>query len=456
MSSPFRWLAPLICSGNLFADRAEFLHIVFRDETVKALTLIEQGAIVAGANERGVTALGLACQNGNAELVEALLAKGALPTTRSGGESPLLIAARTGSVGAMKALLAAGAKIDEPGKGSQTALMWAAAEGHLEAVRLLVEEGADTERTLESGFDALLFAVRAGHGEVVMVLLESGLPVSKAYFPTRSGGANMRTGTSPLMLAVENGHLELALELVVRGADPNDQRSGFAPLHALTWVRKSVRGDGPDGIPPPFITSELGSLGFARQLVKAGADVNLRVAKGSGGKGRVHSEGQTPFFMAAASGDLAFAKLLLDLGADSSINNIHDTTPFLVAVGLGILAPGEEQSLEEDALAMGQFLLELGADINHVDRNGETAMHGAAYKAVPKLMEFLDANGANIAIWNQKNRYGWTPLLIAQGFRPGNFRPIEYSEEALAKIMRSYGVAPPKSPPPPRSKEYEE
>ncbi|MGJ8725028.1 MAG: ankyrin repeat domain-containing protein [Roseibacillus sp.] len=450
------FLATLICSKSLLADRDELINAVFANETSQAKALLVEGLAVDEPDQRGVTALGLACQNGNAELVELLLAKGAQAQTRSGREPPLLIAARTGSVACVKMLLAAGAKIDESGRGSQTPLMWAAAAGHQEVVSLLIAKGADTEKTLDTGFDALLFAVRGGHRDVVVELLESGLAVDKAYNPKRGGGGNMRGGTSPMMLAVENGHLELALELVARGADPNDLRSSYGPLHALTWVRKSVRGDGADGIPPPFIMSELGSLGFVRKLVEAGADVNLQLVNGGGGRGRVHRKGQTPFFMAAASGDLALAKLLLELGADPTLNSADDTTPFLTAVGLGILAPGEEQSLEEDALAMGEFLLTLGADINHVNKNGETAMHGAAYKASPKMMEFLDKEGADIAIWNERNRYGWTPLLIAQGFRPGNFRPIQYSEDALANIMRSHGVEPTKSPPPPRSEEYEE
>ena len=47
-----------------------------------------------------------------------------------------------------------------------------------------------------------------------------------------------------LILAVENGHLELAAELLAAGADANDDRRGFTPLHAITWVRKPLRGDG--------------------------------------------------------------------------------------------------------------------------------------------------------------------------------------------------------------------
>ena len=60
------------------------------------------------------------------------------------GKSPLMLAARTGKVGAIKALLDAGAKINakETLRGT-TPLMWAADEGHSAAVKLLIERGAD-------------------------------------------------------------------------------------------------------------------------------------------------------------------------------------------------------------------------------------------------------------------------------------------------------------------------
>lgn len=82
-----------------------------------------------------------------------------------------------------------------------------------------------------------------------------------------------------------------------------------------------------------------------------------------------------------------------------------------------------------------QVALDLGADINAVNNNGETAMHGAAYKNAPKAVEFLAAKGAKIEIWNQKNKQGWTPLTIAEGHRFGNFKPSLVTVEALHRVM---------------------
>ena len=74
-----------------------------------------------------------------------------------------------------------------------------------------------------------------------------------------------------------DGHerLEALLDLLEAGADPNDQRSGFAPLHIMTWVRKPPRGED-FGAPPPTELGKFSSVDFIRALVKRGADVNLR------------------------------------------------------------------------------------------------------------------------------------------------------------------------------------
>jgi len=70
-------------------------------------------------------------------------------------------------------------------------------------------------------------------------------------------------------------------------------------------------------------------------------------------------------------------------------------------------------------LEAAQLLLKLGADVNAVDANGETAMHGAAYKNLPKVMQFLADNGAKNRGLESNEQYGWTPLRIAEGYRPG-------------------------------------
>src|SRR5205814_2063924 len=135
-------------------------------------------------------------------------------------------------------------------------------------------------------------------------------------------------------------------------------------------------------------------------------------------------------------------------GADPLIPNKDDCTALMAAAGIGTLAPDEEAGTEEECLAAAQYLLGLGAEVNTVDHNGETAMHGAAYKSLPKMVQFLADKGAKIDVWNRKDKYGWTPLMIAEGFRPGNFKPSAETVEAIHRVMRAAGVTPP--PPTPR------
>jgi ankyrin repeat protein len=70
-------------------------------------------------------------------------------------------------------------------------------------------------------------------------------------------------------------------------------------------------------------------------------------------------------------------------------------------------------------------------------------MHGAAYKSRTKMVQFLSDNGADINVWNRKNKRGWTPLLIAEGHRPGNFRLSPETIVAVLRVMRAAEVEPP-------------
>ena len=431
-------------------DGMTALHwAVHQDDANTVRLLVEAGARVSVSNRYGVTPLSLACQNGNSEIVRLLLEKGADPDIAlNGGETALMTAARTGRADCVKLLLAREANVNAKEHNGQTAVMWAAAEGRADVVALLIEAGADFRTPLPSGFTPLLFAVRAGRAEVVRGLIKAGADV-RAIARQESGKPGKGvTSTAPLLLAIENGHFELALELVDAGADPNDQRSGFTPLHNLTWVRKTGTGEEADGQPPPAGSGKVTSLDFIRALVQRGADANARLTESSGAQGHVNAKGATPLLFAAESADLPMIRLLVELGADPFLSNDEGCTPLMAAAGMGTFATEEEAGTEPEAIETVQWLLEKGADINTVDQKGETAMHGAAYKSFPQMVRLLAANGADINRWNRKNQHGWTPLLIARGHRLGNYRPAPATTQALIEAMQAKGAEIPPDPGP--------
>ena len=417
------------------ADGTTALHwAVHVDDLARAQALLEAGARADATNQFGATPLALACTNGSAEMITLLLEAGASTDAAPSQEPPLNIAARTGKAGALRVLLAHGADPNtQDARRAQTALMWAAAEGHLEALRLLLESGAKTDARSEGGFTPLLFAVRQGHAEIVMHLLDAGAPVNDCL---KSRGE----GPSAVGLAVINAHWELAAYLLEAGADPDYTWQNRNALHTLTWVRRPGAGSND---PSPPGSGAMSSLELVEAFARHGADLDARVtASRTGVRTKSNFDGATAFFLAARTADAELMRLLAELGADPLIPNKDGTTPLMAAAGVGVQSPGEDPGTPAEVYEAVEAALEFGGNVNAVDTRGETVMHGVAYKYAASAVPLLVAHGADINVWNKKNKTGWTPLRIAVGVhRTMNLRSSPECAAALRKVMTAAGVS---------------
>ena len=94
------------------------------------------------------------------------------------------------------------------------------------------------------------------------------------------------------------------------------------------------------------------------------------------GTTELNMTGATPFLMAARTADAELMRLLAKLGADPLMPNADNTTPIMAVAGIGTRNPGEDPGTDKEALEAAKVALELGADVNGVNKNGETVMHG--------------------------------------------------------------------------------
>ena len=263
-----------------------------------------------------------ASRYGDAATIEALLDGGAdVAGAAREGETPLMAAARAGSVAAVQLLAEHGADLNAAELlQEQTALMWAAAEGHLEVVDVLLDHGADPNRKARAselttrstrtdypsgGFTALHWAVRNGDEAVVRRLVEGGADLNI----TNADGA------TPMMLAIINDRFDLAAKLIELGADANDGSLYYAMemRDATTdWRARDgsrLRVDHPN---------ELTALDLAKVLLDAGADPDKPVAV------QMHNSSMccdpkanaTAFYRAAVAADVEALKLMLPYNPD--------------------------------------------------------------------------------------------------------------------------------------------
>ncbi|MEU5259709.1 ankyrin repeat domain-containing protein [Amycolatopsis sp. NPDC021455] len=181
---------------------------------------------VEGCAGNGMTPLAAAAAAGNLDVVEFLLARGALIDKRARlGRTPLVNAAMWGHTRIVSVLGRAGADPDLVDAEGYSALAHAVFGRHVSAVRALISDcGANVNLAAgPAGFSALHWAARQGVTDIADVLITCGAAVD----------VRAEDGTTPLIIAVLSGSTEAAVLLVRAGAAveaTND--SGFGLLAA--------------------------------------------------------------------------------------------------------------------------------------------------------------------------------------------------------------------------------
>jgi ankyrin repeat protein len=398
------------------------------DDYAIAELLVRSGANVKAANRYGVTPMYSAAVNGNAKMIALLLDAGADPNVPlAEGETPLMTAAKTGKVEAIRVLLARGAAVNakETWK-QQSALMWAAHEGNAEAVTLLIDAGANVNDRSMFGWTQLLFAARQGQIAAIDALVAGGARINDT----------LPDGTSALVTAVQGQNYEAAYALLRNGIDPNASKQGWTALHQIAWSRRPQRGQNNPGQKP---LGDVSSLELARTLVEFGADINARQTREPNsdmeGRNSLNRYGATPFFLAAKSVDVPLMQALLELGADPFIGNVDGDTPLMVAAGVGVYSQGESPGLPEESADAVKMLLDLGAPVNELDKHGETAMHGPAWRGSNEAVMLLVNAGERLDVRNDR---GWLPLTIADGVY---YNARVMMNKHTAKLLREQMVA---------------
>ncbi len=407
---------------------------VRQDDLDMADRLIRAGADIKAGNRYGVTPLSLACINGDAAMIEKLLKAGADANAAGNeGETPLMTVAHTGNVDAAKVLLAHGAKVDarEDWHG-ETALMWAAAQKHPAMVKELIAAGADVnamstvvkwerQTTAEprekwlppGGFTPLMFAAREGCVACLPILAEAGANLNQAD----------PDGITPIVNAIINGHYDVARFLLDKGADPNlADKTGRAALYAAVDAHTMPASNRPS---PNESDNEIGSLDLVKAIVAHGGLVNTQLkaqqpyrTKVDRGNDTMLTTGTTPLIRAAKAGDTAVIALLLEKGADVNLVTRNGINPIMAAAGLGTKEEdgAGRKKTEKEAIDSIELCLKAGGEINAVDSRGQTALHGAAQKGWNQIVQYLADHGAKPDV---KDKKGLTPLDAAMGLEGG-------------------------------------
>ena len=244
---------------------------------------------------------------------------------------------------------------EPPLKPNGTPLHYASFCGLPDAVKALaIEHPQDVNsQSFTGGQTPLHIASQVGHVDVARLLIEHGADVA----------AQRRDGMRPLHQASERGDVDMAWLLIEHGAD----------VAAQEW----------DGATPLHRASERGHVDMARLLIEHGADAAAR-----------REGGRSPLHRASTRGHVDMARLLIEHGADVAAQDKRGRTLL-------------HRAFERSDVDMARLLIEHGADAAAQNKDGRTLLHRASLQGNIHMARLLIEHGADVAAQEED---GTTPL----------------------------------------------
>jgi len=401
-----------------------------RDWTEMVQALLEKGADANQRDARGVTALSIAQDAGNPDAVKLLLAGGAKEIYTYKGmnlDDALILAASNGDAVKVRESLAAGADPHTASRAGVTPLLAAAYGGNADAVKALVEAGAHVNevpngfrawtwtgaklpisrqplaQAASVGDTALIIAARLGHAAVVDYLLGHGADPKLA---------NPHTDT-PLSVAAEQGHAKIVALILAKGVDPDEGRQSIPSFSGRAMVGRKNE----DHNTPLIKAAQGGHNDAVRVLLEAKADSNIR---GFAGK--------TALYWAVERGYADVVALLLERHADPDVKSDAGLSPLMEAAKNGrvdIVKALIASNAAVDAREGGDILP------GTLDTSGAAAMTALMFAAIGGHAEVVQAlldAGADVSI---RNNNGQTALEEAQ----------KSGHADIVAVLRSVSVA---------------
>ncbi|MDP7340249.1 MAG: ankyrin repeat domain-containing protein, partial [Vicinamibacterales bacterium] len=209
--------------------------------------------------------------------------------------------------------------------------------------------------------------------------------------------------------------LPLVEALLSGGADPNARITSSAMLMSYIGYPKK-------GAFEPFAPGT-GDLRGATPLWVAAFEMN-------GAPSLIYSV--IPSFQ---SSSVDVLRALIDGGADLTLTTDDGTTPLMAAAGLGkaTYTPREPRGVRSpSAEAAVRVLVEAGADVDAVNEANFTAIHGATFRGLNEVIEYLVESDADI---DAKDFRGRTAYRMAEGAKQSfQFQSWPETAELLERL----------------------